>query len=58
MIFAPFWESCFATLLPIPSEAPVMRTVCSLSDEAALVEGLHTYLALDIELVPAKETHD
>jgi len=47
-----------ATLLPIPSEAPVIRTVCKASDKAVLVEGLHTYLALDIELVCAGKHDD
>jgi hypothetical protein len=47
-----------ATLLPIPSEAPVMRTVCKASDKAGLIERLHTYLALDIELVCAGEHDD
>jgi hypothetical protein len=57
-MFAPFCASCLATLLPIPSEAPVMRTVCNASDEAEEAEVLSTYLALDIELVLAEETHD
>lgn len=26
--FAPFAANCFATLLPMPSEAPVKRMVC------------------------------
>jgi hypothetical protein len=47
-----------ATLLPIPSEAPVMRTVYNESGEAGMIERLHTYLALDIELISAREEHD
>jgi hypothetical protein len=35
-----------------------MRTVYSASDEAEEVELPSTYLALDIELVLAEETHD
>ena len=58
MMLAPFCASCFATLLPIPSEAPVMRTVCNASGEAEVAVGLPTYLALDIELVSAEEPHD
>lgn len=51
MMFAPFCASCMATLLPIPSEAPVMRTVCNASGEAGMIERLYTYLALHIEFI-------
>jgi hypothetical protein len=37
--------------LPIPSEAPVMRTVCNASGEAGMIERLYTYLALHIEFI-------
>lgn len=40
MRFAPFCASCFATLLPMPSEAPNRRTVLTwLSDEAEQTSG-------------------
>ena len=35
-----------------------MRTVCKASDKAGLIERLHTYLALDIELISAGKHDD
>lgn len=56
---APLAESCVAAERPMPSEAPVMRTVCfRIRSCVDLVLGLRSsYLAVHRHLVAAKETH-
>lgn len=55
--FAPFADSSSATALPMPSEPPVITTVCKIqSASTTSITQSCTYLPLDIELVSGSGT--